>query len=108
MSINACNTQTIYGIKGHLISSVRFLEQYSAHEELANAIIRLTPDIKGHMDEINDFIQKIPEIYYGTDGKKHIVCSPERKELYTIQLQSRLENLLCPFYVEIMKNRKLS
>lgn len=106
LSVNACNTQTIYGIKGHAISSARFLEQYHEHEELANAIMRLTPAIHERMDKINDFIRNIPETYRGADGKEYVVCSPERKKLYLLQVQSRLENLLCPFYTRIMDNRK--
>lgn len=98
---NACNTQTAYGIDGHALSSKRFLELYKVHEGLLKAIFKVVPLIKEKELQIQDLIYSIPEKCVFQNGEEIIVCSKNRKDLYLLQMHSRLENLLEPYYDKI-------
>lgn len=94
---NSSNTQTTYGENGHLYSSQRFLDLYKTEPGLHTAILRIIPRIEKSMNRILQFIESVPEVYHGAD-KDYTVCSANRKELYSVQLQARLKNLLLPYY----------
>lgn len=96
---NAINTQTAYGLHGKVLTSAKFLKLCTEYEGLQDAIIRVVPLIQSKIDEILLFIQDIPETY--KDGKsEYLICSVSRKALFSLQLQSRLQNLLLPYYKE--------
>lgn len=100
---NASNTQTAYGIRGHILSAIRFLDLYENYEGLQQAIIKVVPNIQSHMIRIQEFIMQIPEKHNGKDDKEYLICSANRKELFMIQLQARLEDLLLPYYDRALK-----
>lgn len=100
---NASNTQTAYGVRGHILSAVRFLELHDKYEGLQQAIIKVVPLIHSRMSRIQEFIMQIPEKYNGKDDKEHLICSTKRKLLFMIQLQARLEDLLLPYYEKALK-----
>lgn len=102
---NASNTQTAYGVQGHILSAVRFMDLYKCNEDLQKAILKVIPNIRTKLPEIHEFINQIPEEYCGQDNKRYLICSANRKKLFSIQLQARLENLLLPYYNEIRKIR---
>jgi hypothetical protein len=99
---NATNTQTAYGIGGHALSSTHFLELYNKEAGLKEAIKSVVPNISEHMGDILKFINDIPEKYVGENRNSYIVCSNNRKKLYSMQLQARLDELLLPYYNEKM------
>lgn len=103
---NATNTQTAYGISGHIMSAHKFLEFNIECEELQNAIIKTIPNIQAKLEEIFEFIAEIPEEYYDEENKKYLVCSRNRKKLFSLQLQARLDNLLIPCYERVLQIRK--
>lgn len=101
---NASNTQTAYGIRGHILSATHFLDLYKRYEGLQKAIIKVVPNIGTQMSKIHEFIEQIPEVYCGEENKKHMICSANRKKLFSTQLQARYEDLLLPYYDKILKN----
>ena len=103
---NAVNIQTAYGISGHILSANKFLEYNIEREELQNAIIKTIPNIQAKLEEIFEFIAEIPEEYYDVENKKYLVCSQNRKKLFSLQLQARLDNLLIPCYERVLQIRK--
>jgi hypothetical protein len=94
---NATNTQTAYGIGGHALSATHFLELYNKENGLKDAIKNVVPNISKHKEDIFKFINDIPETYVGENGKNYIVCSDNRKKMYSMQLQARLDGLLLPY-----------
>lgn len=100
---NASNTQTAYGIRGHILSAVRFLDLYENYEGLRQALIKVVPSIQLCMSKIQEFIMQIPEKHNGKDDKEYLICSANRKELFMIQLKARLEDLLLPYYDKALK-----
>ncbi len=98
---NASNTQTAYGIRGHILSATHFLDLYKRYEGLQKAIIKVVPNIGTQMSKIHEFIEQIPEVYYGEENKKYVICSANRKKLFSTQLQARYEDLLLPYYDKI-------
>lgn len=95
---NACNTQTAYGIGGHALSAKSFLDLRGTHLGLQNALWKVVPLIQEKEQQIQDMIWDIPEKHTLQDGLEIDVCSKERKCLYLLQMHSRLENLLMPYY----------
>lgn len=95
---NAYNTQTAYGINGHALSAKRFLDLYKNYSGLRKALLKVVPLIKGKEQYIQKLIYNIPEKYTFQNGVEIDVCSNNRKELYLLQMHSRLENLLEPYY----------
>lgn len=102
---NASNTQTAYGTHGHIMSANKFLEQYKECEELQNAILKVIPNIQSKIGEIHKFIAQVPETYCSEENKNYLVCSQNRKELFSLQLQARLDNLLIPYYDKVSQIR---
>jgi len=98
---NASNTQTIYGIDGHAISSVKFLGMWQDYDGLKNAIKKVVPLIGEKMPEIEAMFADTPETCRLTNGQTAIICSKERKELFLLQLHARYENLLYRVLQEI-------
>lgn len=98
---NASNIQTAYGVKGHTLSAIHFLDLYEKQNGLCDAIKKVIPNISSHMLEIYRFITQIPEIYCTMDNRTLVVCSENRKKLFLMQLQARYENLLLPYYEKI-------
>jgi hypothetical protein len=103
---NAVNIQTAYGIQGHVLSAARFLELNADKEDLQKATLKVVPNIQRQMSRIHDFIEQIPETYLGADNQKYLICSANRKKLFSLQLQERLDNLLQPFAQCLMKSEK--
>ncbi|MFI3213085.1 MAG: hypothetical protein R3Y24_07060 [Eubacteriales bacterium] len=69
-----------------------------------NTILKnVVPIIKNNMDRIHSFIMAIPEKYEFNDGRSAIVCSEQRKKVLLLQLQARLNNLLLPYYEEVLE-----
>ncbi|MDD3417497.1 MAG: CtkA family protein [Lachnospiraceae bacterium] len=99
---NASNIQTAYGVDGHALSATKFLNMYKDNKELESAIKKVVPIIKNNMDRIKSFIMEIPENYKFDDGRSVIVCSEQRKKVLLLQLQARLNNLLLPYYEEVL------
>ncbi|MDE6891880.1 MAG: CtkA family protein [Lachnospiraceae bacterium] len=95
---NACNTQTAYGIGGHALSAKKFLDLYETHIELRKALLKAVPLIKDREQKIHDMICDIPEKHMLQNGGIIDVCSYNRKKLYLLQMRSRLENLLEPYW----------
>lgn len=95
---NACNTQTAYGTGGHTLSSVKFLDLYETHAGLRNALLKTVPLIQQKEKQITNMICSIPEKHTLQNGSEIDVCSRSRKELYLLQMHSRLQNLLEPYY----------
>ena len=94
---NSSNTQTSYGENGHVYSSQRFLDLYKIEPGLSAAILRIVPKIEKSMNSILQFIENIPEVYHGAN-KNYMICSEDRKKLYSAQLKARLKNMLLPYY----------
>ena len=80
---------TIYEIGGHVMSSMRLLQQ--EYPALKNALIRNVPTIGERMDAIMQMIDKIPESYEGIT-----ICSEYRKRFYKAGLKIRYEKMLLP------------
>lgn len=99
---NASNIQTAYGKQGHILSATRFLDLYKYNKDLQKAVINVIPNIRKQLFRIYEFIDQIPEIYYGENNKSYLICSANRKKLFCIQLQARFERLLLPYYNEIL------
>lgn len=95
---NACNTQTAYGINGHALSSMKFLDLYEVHSGLRNALRKTIPVIRQKEEQIANMICSIPEKHTLQNGSEIDVCSKNRKDLYLLQMHSRLQNLLEPYY----------
>lgn len=100
---NASNIQTAYGLQGHILSASRFMELYKFNEDFQKAVIKVVPNIRRQLSKIYEFIHSIPEEYYSGENKRYLICSTNRKKLFSVQLQARLENLLLPFYNDILK-----
>lgn len=100
---NASNIQTAYGVQGHILSASRFMELYKFNEDFQKAVIKVVPNIRRQLPKIYEFIHSISEEYDGGENKRYLICSINRKKLFSIQLQARLENLLLPFYNDILK-----
>lgn len=98
LNTNASNIQTAYGINGHALSASRFLDLHTEKDGLEKAIAKVVPNIEKNMNNIKSFIMDIPETYKFEDGRNVIVCSENRKQLFILQLQARLVNLLLPYY----------
>lgn len=103
---NATNIQTAYGKQGHLLSAARFLDLYKYNEDLQKAVIKVVSNIQKQLPEIYEFIDRIPEVYYGENNNSYLICSANRKKLFSIQLQARFENLLLPYHDKINKKVK--
>jgi len=95
---NAWNTQTAYGADGHALSAKKFLDLYETHSGLRKALIKVVPLIKEKEQQIQNMIFNIPEKHTLQNENVIDVCSKERKCLYLLQMHSRLENLLEPYY----------
>lgn len=95
---NACNTQTAYGISGHALSAKRFLDLYETYSGLRNALYKVVPLLREKEKKIQDMIRNLPERHTLQSGAEVDICSNERKSLYLLQMHSRLENLLEPYY----------
>lgn len=80
---------TIYEIGGHVMSSMRLLQQ--EYPALKNALIRNVPTIGERMNAIMQMIDEIPESYEGIT-----ICSEYRKRFYKAGLKIRYEKLLLP------------
>lgn len=98
---NSSNTQTAYGKQGHILSATSFLDLYKCNEDLRKAVIKVIPNIRKQLPGIYEFIDQIPEVYCGENNKSYLICSANRKKLFSIQLQARFENLLLPFFRQI-------
>ena len=90
--------RTAYEINGKQISAKKMLKQNIP--ELQQAIYCVVPNIRKHLDEIEAFIQEIPETYQNTP-----VCSPIRKDYYITGVKTRLHQMLEPEYERICHMR---
>lgn len=100
---NAFNMHTAYGIDGHSLSAARFLDLFKNHEDLQKAVTKVVPNISQNLSTICKFINNIPETYCGEENKNYLICSANRKKLFTLQLQARFESFLLPYHNEVMK-----
>lgn len=89
--------QTVYAIDGK-IQSARKLLQFD-NDNLKASIIRLVPIIREHMQEIESFINEIPEKHNG------IPVMPEiQKEYYIRAMHGIFEWLIEPRYIELTES----
>jgi hypothetical protein len=93
---NSTNIQTAYGTETKLYSAEKFLNLYSCERGLREASLRVIPEIKNKIDEIHNFIDEIPTDYVGRNNQVYLICSNNRKKLFHMQLQSRLDLMLLP------------
>lgn len=98
---NACSTQTAYGIGGHTLSAKRFLDLQEIYSGLRDALLKVVPAIREKEQQIWNMIYDIPEKHILSNGVEIAVCSNERKRLYVLQMHSRLENMLEPYYEKV-------
>lgn len=106
---NAINTQTAYGINGHILSSKRFLDLQEEYEKLSEAIIRLTPLIKQKEPEVELLLNNLPSMVFLKNGQAIEVIGDHKRKLFKLQLHERLEQLLEPAYeraLELQEDRK--
>lgn len=101
--INALNIQTTYGSGGHNLSATQFLDLYTEFPLLRSAILKVVPNIQKHLNEFCEFIESIPEKYTLSDGKEIIVCSKGRKQLFILQLRTRFDDLLLPYFQKVIQ-----
>lgn len=87
--IRACGSRTAYAKDGHILSCKKFLNLQD--DGLKKAIVKVVPLLSSHQNEINKFIDSIPETHKG-----YTVLTSARKELYKEQLSIRLEHMLIP------------
>jgi len=104
---NACNTQTAYGENGHAYSTQKFMDFWDKEPGLAKAIKKVVPLIKDKKEKIFEFINGIDEKHILNNGQEVYVCSKNRKDLYILQLQTRYNNLLLPYYEKVLNQSKL-
>lgn len=95
---NAYNTQTAYAVNGHILSVSKLLDMSENFQGLADAVKRIVPLIVEKQADIKKMIEEIPAFHVSRNKTRLQVCSDARKELFELQLDSRLQNLLIPAY----------
>ena len=109
---NACSARTVYvDSEEKTYSPKRLFEDVSAKYPAFNsAINKVVPLIKERHEQILSFIDSIPEHVITKDKKgidKQIdILTPGIREVFEIQLSSRLDNLLIPQYEKVKKKEK--
>lgn len=88
---------TAYEENGHVLSAHEFIDRCSVYPDFCKAMDHVKQSIKIHMDEINGFIDEIPETYIMDDGEALGVCSKTRKDFYKYQLKIGYEDVLLLF-----------
>ena len=86
---SALNTQTTYGWNGKMLFARSMLKLKDSG--LDSALKRVVPLIINKKDEIERFIEEIPEKAFGLE-----ICSMERKQFMEKSMELRLEKLLVP------------
>lgn len=91
MANSADNSITIYSLNGKTLfaKNLTLIENKDFYETAASLI----PYIYSKLDEIANFINRIPEEYEGIP-----VCSAIKKEFYIQNLDYRFDNFLVPIY----------
>lgn len=84
---SSLNIDTSYGIDGHRLTINKMMKL--DNPDLDKAILKVVPLINEKLNEINNFIDRIPETYKGI-----VVCTKERKDFYKAGLDLRLEQVL--------------
>ena len=93
-------SRTAYVVGNKQLSAKRLLKYDNA--DLRAAVMRVTPKIQNHAQEIEEFIAGIPEEYNG-----QIVCSKVRKEYYVKGLMVRFNELILPAYERVRGTGKM-
>lgn len=93
---DSIGVRTAYLYHEHILSAKKLL--HLDIPELREAIRKVVPLIGDNLSDIKKLIGDIPEYYQGM-----LVCSTERKSLYTKALELRYEHLLLPVYGELKK-----
>lgn len=106
----ACGTQTVYkDVNGKILSSKRFLMMEDEYPLLRSAIIKIVPVIKARQDIIFNLIDDIPTEILDKDKMiAYDICDDSIKDLFKLQLNSRLENLLIPTLEKVKEETKCS
>lgn len=103
--LDACATQVAYGKEGHVYSTKQFItDVILQNEDGIRAIKKMVPIIEERLLEIFTLINSIPTTHKLENGDVVYVCTDERKELYKLQIMSRLNNLLKPAYDKVSNN----
>lgn len=93
-------TRTIYSYNDKILSAKKMLNFDSP--ELRNALIKMTPLIEEKMEAIRNMIDEIPETYQGKT-----VCSKERKNIYFLSMEKRLEKIIEPAYEKALEIERI-
>lgn len=93
---NVLNVLTAYGENEHKFNAKKFFSKVEGDACFQNAIVRVTENIKAHMDDILSLLDSIPEHVEDKNKRVYEVCSGIRKNFYKYQLKTRFENLLMP------------
>lgn len=96
MESSALNAATMYSDDGKILTFKKLAEKFIDNIEFCRALKKNVELIRSKFDEISEFISEIPETYEG-----ELVCSPARKEFYTLGLEIRLEKMFEPLYEKI-------
>lgn len=100
---NATNIQTAYGTESKLYSADKFLNLYVTEKGLRAASLKVIPIIRDNIEKIHCFIDNIPVDYVGRNNQSYLICSENRKAMFHMQLQSRLDRLLLPHFEKVKK-----
>lgn len=95
---NASNTQTVYAVNGHILSVTNFLKLRNTYSGLQDALFYVVPLIQDKQNEIQKMFQEIPEEHQTKAGVMVPVFPKNMKTLFSLQLNSRLQDLLYPAY----------
>lgn len=89
---SACSGRTPYSLDGE---KGAFFKELMAQDipELNDAVIRVVPRIKAHLEEIKTLIEDVPTEYKGI-----AVISQDRKDEYVKESEIRYEKILLPAY----------
>lgn len=99
----AYGSRTIYADENGKIYSVKkFLQLHSEYPEMEKSIRHVVPLIKEKMSDIKALIQDIPNTVELED-KKYGLCTESIRNLYLLQLDTRLEKVLEPVYDQILE-----
>lgn len=87
--------RTIYTYKDKLLSAKKLLKLENT--DLQDALLRIVPLIECKLEEIKDFINRLPNNYNGID-----IISENRKAYYIKTIETREKELLYPAYENLI------
>lgn len=100
--VNAINTRTAYGLDGHILSAAKLLRLSLSKSEFRKALCEIVPLIRERLPQIRQMFDDVPE-RVNINGNDAIVCSKERKQLFLLQIETRLDELLLPAYEQALE-----